>query len=96
MYESKMKSAEVDRLYAAMRSLQSEEEFYRFFDDLCTFGEIQAMAQRLEVARLLRSGETFTQISEETGVSSATITRVNKCLSYGSGGYAMAIKRMKQ
>lgn len=96
MYESKMKSAEVDRLYAAMRSLQSEEEFYRFFDDLCTFGEIQAMAQRLEVARLLRSGETFTQISDETGVSSATITRVNKCLSYGSGGYAMAIKRMKQ
>ena len=93
MYESKMKSAETDRLFDAILSLKTEEECYRFFDDLCTIGELQAMTQRLEVARLLREGKTFTQISEETGVSSATITRVNKCISYGSGGYKLALDR---
>ena len=96
MYESKMKSEETDRLFQAMLSLQNEEECYRFFDDLCTIGEIQAMTQRLEVARLLRAGKTFTQISEETGVSSATITRVNKCISYGAGGYELALDRCKK
>ena len=96
MYESKMKSAETDRLFDAILSLKSEEECYRFFDDLCTIGELQAMTQRFEVARLLREGKTFTQISEETGVSSATITRVNKCISYGSGGYELALERSKR
>ncbi len=96
MYESKMKSAETDRLFDAILSLKSEEECYRFFDDLCTIGELQAMTQRLEVARLLREGKTFTQISEETGVSSATITRVNKCISYGTGGYELALDRCKK
>ena len=96
MYESKMKSAETDRLFEAILSLETEEECYRFFDDLCTIGELQAMTQRLEVARLLREGRTFTQISDETGVSSATITRVNKCISYGSGGYELALDRSKK
>ena len=96
MYESKMKSAETDRLFDAILSLKSEEECYRFFDDLCTIGELQAMTQRLEVARLLREGKTFTQISEETGVSSATITRVNKCIAYGTGGYELALDRCKK
>ena len=96
MYESKMKSAETDRLFEAILSLETEEECYRFFDDLCTIGELQAMTQRLQVARLLREGKTFTQISEETGVSSATITRVNKCISYGSGGYELALDRSKK
>ena len=96
MYESKMKSAETDRLFEAIRSLKTEEDCYRFFDDLCTIGELQAMTQRLEVARLLRAGKTFTQVSEETGVSSATITRVNKCLAYGTGGYELALDRCKK
>ena len=96
MYESKMKSAETDRLFEAIRSLKTEEDCYRFFDDLCTIGELQAMTQRLEVARLLREGKTFTQVSEETGVSSATITRVNKCLAYGTGGYELALDRCKK
>lgn len=96
MYESKMKSAETDRLFEAILSLKTEEECYRFFDDLCTIGELQAMTQRLQVARLLREGKTFTHISEETGVSSATITRVNKCLSYGTGGYELALDRCKK
>lgn len=96
MYESKMKSEETDHLFEAILALENEEECYRFFDDLCTFGELQAMTQRLEVARLLRAGKTFTQISEETGVSSATITRVNKCIAYGTGGYEMVLDRCKK
>ena len=96
MYESRMKSAETDRLFEAVLSLKTEEDCYRFFDDLCTIGELQAMTQRLEVARLLRAGKTFTQVSEETGVSSATITRVNKCLAYGTGGYELALDRCKK
>ena len=92
MYESKMKSKETDHLFQAILSLQDLESCYRFFDDLCTFSEITAMTQRLQVAELLIAGKTFSQISKETGVSSATITRVNKCLSYGSGGYRQVLK----
>lgn len=96
MYESKMKSEQVDRLFAAIRSLRNEEECYRFFEDLCTFNELQAMAQRMEVAALLSEGKTFAQISELTGVSSATITRVNRCIGYGTGGYRIALERGKK
>ena len=83
MYQSKMKSEETDHLFKAILSLKTEEECYRFFDDLCTFSEIEAMSQRFEVASLLADGKTFTQISQKIGVSSTTITRVNKCLCYG-------------
>ena len=93
MYESKIQSPETDRLYDAILSLESREACYRFFDDLCTFGEITAMTQRLQVARMLTEGKTFSQISAETGVSSATITRVNKCLGYGSGGYGQVLEK---
>ena len=94
MYESKMKSAQVDRLFAAIQSLENEEECYRFFEDLCTFNELQSMAQRMEVAALLSEGKTFAQISELTGVSSATITRVTRCIGYGTGGYRTVLERM--
>ncbi len=94
MYDSKVKSDETDELYEAIMSLQSQEECYRFFDDLCTFGEIKAMAQRFHVAKLLEEGKTFTQISEEIGASTATITRVNKCVTYGSGGYKLVLERL--
>ena len=87
MYESRLKCEETDRLFEALLSLKSVEEYYRFFEDLCTIGEIKAMSQRLAVAKMLSEGKTFAEISEMTGVSTATITRVNKCLSYGSGGY---------
>lgn len=93
MYESKMQSPETDRLYDAILSLKDREACYRFFDDLCTFSEITAMTQRLQVAQMLSEGKTFSQISAETGVSSATITRVNRCLSYGSGGYGRVLKK---
>lgn len=96
MYQSKMKSEEVDRLFEALLSLRDEEECYRFFDDLCTFSEIRAMAQRLQVAQMLKQGKTFVQIAEQTGVSSATITRVNKCVGYGSDGYKLVLERMEK
>ena len=96
MYQSKMKSEETDHLFKAILSLKTEEECYRFFDDLCTFSEIQAMTQRLQVAEMLEAGNTFSQISKEIGVSSATITRVNKCISYGADGYKIVLKRMKE
>lgn len=96
MYESKMKSEETDRLYEAILSLQSVEECYRFFDDLCTFSEILAMTQRFQVAEELYGGKTFAQISKDIGVSSTTITRVNKCLSYGADGYKTVLDRRKE
>lgn len=96
MYESKMKSEETDHLFQAVLSLRDVEECYRFFDDLCTIGEIRAMSQRLEVAKMLREGKTFSQISAATGVSSATITRVNKCLAYGSNGYKTVLERCEK
>jgi len=96
MYQSKMKSEETDHLFKAILSLKTEEECYRFFDDLCTFSEIEAMSQRFEVASLLADGKTFTQISQKIGVSSTTITRVNKSLCYGADGYRLLLERLKE
>ena len=96
MYQSKMKSEETDHLFKAILFLKNEEECYRFFDDLCTFSEIEAMSQRFEVASLLADGKTFTQISQKIGVSSTTITRVNKCLCYGADGYKLLLDREKE
>ena len=96
MYESKMKSEETDHLFAAILSLKTEEDCYRFFDDLCTYNEIKSMSLRYHVAELLTQGKTFNQIMESTNASSATITRVNKCLVYGSNGYNEALKSTKK
>ena len=82
MYESKMKSEMTDHLYEAILSLKDKEDCYRFFDDLCTVGEIQVMAQRWMVAQMLHDGETFSAINEKTGVSSATITLFRRFLVY--------------
>lgn len=96
MYDSKIQSEMTDSLYDAILSLRDREDCYRFFDDLCTVGEIQAMAQRWMVARMLRKGETFSAINGETGVSSATITRVRRCLVYGADGYNRVMDRLEQ
>ena len=96
MYESKMKSEATDHLFKAILSLETEEECYRFFDDLCTYSEILAMTQRYQVAEGLHEGRTFSQISEQLGVSSTTITRVNRCLNYGAGGYQITLERNKE
>ncbi|MCR5826626.1 MAG: hypothetical protein K6G54_08660 [Oscillospiraceae bacterium] len=80
-------------MFQAVLSLKTEEECYRFFDDLCTYSEILAMSQRYHVAEELYNGSTFSHISEKTGVSSTTITRVNKCLNYGADGYRIVLDR---
>ncbi len=95
MYESKSKNPETDHLFEAILELQSVEECYRFFDDLCTIREVAAMAQRLEVAKMLRQKVTFNAIAEKTGASTATIARVNKCLVYGADGYKTILERLE-
>ena len=85
-----------DALFEAILSLESAEECYRFFEDVCTIKEVQDMAQRLAVARMLKSGMNYQAISKETGASTATISRVNKCLNYGSGGYEAILKRTEE
>jgi TrpR-related protein YerC/YecD len=83
-------------LYRAMIKLQSPEECYHFFEDLCTVSELKAMEQRYEVAKLLDEGMVYNEILEKTGASSATISRVNRCLNYGADGYRTILDRMKE
>ena len=82
-----------DRFFEAVLSLTSVEECYDFFEDVCTVKEIIEISQRLEVARMLSEKKSYQTINAETGVSSATIGRVNRCLVYGTGGYRRAIER---
>ncbi len=86
-------SASVKRLFEIITQLETEEECRLFFEDLCTVREVQDMAQRLEVAELLRARKNYQEISATTAVSSATISRVNRCLLYGHGGYRMALEK---
>ena len=95
MFNTKLKSEDVTALFEAMLTLKSVDEFYMFFDDVCTIGEIRDIAQRFQVARLLDEGVTYTDIAESTNASTATISRVKKCLSYGADGYRLALDRLK-
>ena len=96
MFDSKLKNEQTDLLFEAILSLNSQEECYRLFEDLCTIHEIQALAQRLEVAKLLRERITYHEIAERTGASTATISRVNRCLTYGADGYNLVLDRMEK
>lgn len=96
MQIDKLKGKDLDQLFTAILSLKDMEECYRFFDDLCTVNEIQSLAQRLEVARMLKEGKTYHKIETETGASTATISRVKRCLNYGNDAYSMALDRIKE
>ena len=87
MYEPKIKNPQTDLLMKAILSLETEEEAYRFFEDICTIAEVKSMAQRLEVAIMLRQKVTYQEIAKRTGASTATISRVNRALTYGADGY---------
>ncbi len=87
-------SASIDRLFRSILQLETIEDCYRFFTDICTIKEIQDMAQRLDTAILLSQGMNYQNISKEVGISTATISRVSRCLNYGSGGYRAAIERL--
>jgi TrpR-related protein YerC/YecD len=84
-----------DRLIHAIKSVETSEECYQLLEDLCTIKEIIDMSQRLEVAVLLSQDKKYQEIAKETGASTATISRVKKCLSYGSGGYLKALEDLK-
>ncbi len=86
----------IDNLFKTISKLDTVEDCYSFFEDLCTIKEIQDMAQRLDTAILLNKGESYQVISGKVGISSATISRVNYCLNYGSGGYKKAIANMEE
>lgn len=90
----KLHCEEVDKLFEAVLSLETKEECYAFFEDICTVKEIFDISQRLSVAQCLKEGKSYLNISSQTGASTATISRVNKCLSYGSGGYELALSRI--
>lgn len=90
----KIQSDDIHRLFQAILALETEQECYQFFEDLCTVGEIQSLAQRLEVAAMLRSGATYQSIEHGTGASTATISRVKRCLHYGADGYRLILDRL--
>ena len=92
---SKLKDAHMDELFEGVLSLTSVEECYNFFEDLCTITELRAMAQRFQVDKMLDDGQIYSDIVKETGASTATISRVNKCLIYGTDGYRMVLDRAK-
>ena len=86
----------IDRLFKALLTCKNEEEFYLLFDDLCTVPEVLDMAQRLQTAEMLDEGKNYASITELTGMSTATIGRVSRCLKYGEGGYRMVLDRLKE
>ena len=91
----KFNTESIERLFKVVLELGSIEECYKFFEDICTVKELQDLAQRLDIAIMLDEGKNFNLISSEVGASSATISRVNKCLMYGNGGYKTAINKLK-
>ena len=94
-YKSRFQSKQIDELFRAVLTLKTEEECYRFFEDVCTVNEIQAISQRLQVAKLLREKKTYTEIETQTKASTATISRINKCLNYGADGYKIVLERIE-
>lgn len=92
----KLKDSNVEYLYKAVLSLETMEECDRFFDDLCTVPELKAISQRLQVAKMLWDHRVYSDIVQATGASTATISRVNRSLSYGTGAYAKIFERMKK
>ena len=91
---SKLKNTTTDFLFDAILCLEDRDECYRFFEDLCTVKELLSLSQRLEVAEMLREDKTYLEIGEKTGASTATISRVNRSLSYGEDGYDLVFRRL--
>ena len=89
-----LRKQEVQQLFDAILSLETREECYAFFEDACTVKEILDIAQRLRAAKMLAAGENYVEVGRATGMSTATISRVKKCLDYGKGGYALVLKRL--
>lgn len=95
-YDSKFKREDIDELFKAVLLLENEEECYRFFEDICTVNELHAIAQRLQVAKLLSENKTYSEIENITKASTATISRINKCLTYGADGYKRILEKLEK
>lgn len=91
----KIKTEAVDSLFDAVLCLKNREECYSFFEDLCTVNELLSLSQRFEVAAMLKNRNTYLEIAEKTGASTATISRVNRSLNYGNDGYDMIFERLE-
>lgn len=91
-----VESESLDRLFTVISQLENPEECRKFFDDICTVKELLDLAQRLDVAILLSKGVNYQKISQQVGVSTATISRVSRCLNYGSGGYRAALEKLEE
>src|SRR5699024_277459 len=96
MQIDKLRGKQLDQFFDAILQLQTREECYRFFDDVATMNEINSLSQRLQVAKMLYEGKTYTIIEEETKASTATISRVRRCLDYGIEGYEVVLQRITQ
>ncbi len=96
MYRNKLTTPETEWFFKAILSLKTEEDCARFFEDVATIGEVQAMAQRLHVAKLLNDGFKYSDVAEATGASTATISRVSRCLTYGADGYKLVLGRLEK
>ena len=90
----KIKTEAVDHLFEAILTLKTPEECYIFFEDVCTVNELLSLSQRYEVAKMLREKRTYLEIADKTGASTATISRVNRCLTGGTGGYERAFAKV--
>lgn len=96
MQIDKLRGKQLDQLFDAMLSLKDRDECYQFFDDLATMSEVQSLAQRLQVAKMLIDGSTYNSIENETKASTATISRVRRCINYGSDGYKLVVDRLNE
>lgn len=93
-YNSRIKNEQLDKLFEAVLKLDNMEECYKFFEDVCTIKELESIGQRLEVAKQLTTNNTYAEIEESTGASTATISRVNRSLKYGAGGYKIILEKL--
>lgn len=96
MYSGKLKEDSLDKLFAAILVLKDPDECYQFFEDLCTVAELKSLAQRLEVAKMIVENRTYGDISQYTGASTATISRVKRALNYGADGYKLVLDRLDE
>lgn len=96
MQIDKLRGEQLDQLFDAIMSLKDREECYRFFDDIATMSEVHSISQRLQVAKMLNEGHTYNVIEKETKASTATISRVRRCINYGNDGYQMVLDRMPE
>lgn len=96
MYSAKLKEETVDKLFEAVLALRNIDECYQFFEDLCTVAELKSLAQRLEVAKMLVENRTYGEITQSTGASTATISRVKRALNYGADGYKLILDRLRE